>query len=644
MPEATSTAAAISGEAAFLAGALGDLLGGLDAEPALADSVRFLGQMSQATAYDAPAVTLDRLAVALDLSATERAAVVLAGLPEEHEGYAGVLRELHPKGSPRPTTGLAARLLCGDPDERADLRAALASGPAAGAGLLRVDSDGPWPERSLSLPPELWTELSGRRPALAGEMTARAVTAGLGRWLATGAPARAIDAIAAGIPCTVVVTADRADVAFQRGLALVAAAGREALGVRLDAPGADAQATVLHALVRGAVPVLQAGGEFDGRSCQALVVLCGEPGVLSATGGQARIGVPVGPLEAPDRRTMWSQLLPELAGEAPRLAAEHATEPVLAAAVADDVRAVAALSSRDPGVADVSEALRVRSRGALPVGVTLYTPTARWHDLVVREHAREQLRAAAGRLRERSRVLDDWGFARGRPGARGVRVMLAGPPGTGKTLTAEVLATELDSDLMVVDLSRILSKWIGETEQRLAEAFDAAERGGAVLLFDEADALFGKRTEISDSHDRYANLETAYLLQRVERHDGLVVLATNLRQNVDEAFTRRLEFVVELDVPEAVEREALWRAHLPAGAPVEPDLDLAELAERYELVGGLIRNAATAAGFLAAADGSPIGREHLLVALRREYDKHGRAFPGRTPNHTQTIAEEALWP
>jgi SpoVK/Ycf46/Vps4 family AAA+-type ATPase len=151
-------------------------------------------------------------------------------------------------------------------------------------------------------------------------------------------------------------------------------------------------------------------------------------------------------------------------------------------------------------------------------------------------------------------------------------------------------------------------------------------------LFDEADALFGKRTQVSDAHDRYANLETAYLLQRLERFEGLAILTTNLRQNIDAAFTRRIEFVVDFAEPEREQREQLWRAHVPATAPVADDLDFAELAARYAVVGGLIRNAAVAAAFSAAADGGAITREHALLALQHEYEKHGRAFPGRPPD------------
>ena len=207
-----------------------------------------------------------------------------------------------------------------------------------------------------------------------------------------------------------------------------------------------------------------------------------------------------------------------------------------------------------------------------------------------------------------------------------MRMLFAGPPGTGKTLSAEVLAKALNVDLLFVDLSRVVSKWIGETEKNLAQVFDTAERAKAVLLFDEADALFGKRTEVSDAHDRYANLETAYLLSRLERFDGLAILSTNLRQNIDPAFTRRLEFIVEFDEPGREQRRALWRCHLPEEAPLADDVNLEELAGHFPIVGGLIRNAAVAAAFLAAGDGGVIEQQHFIRAVRREYEKAGKAY------------------
>jgi SpoVK/Ycf46/Vps4 family AAA+-type ATPase len=296
--------------------------------------------------------------------------------------------------------------------------------------------------------------------------------------------------------------------------------------------------------------------------------------------------------------------------------------------VVADVRTRAALENRPLDASDVAAGVRARANLALTSGVRIIHPAACWDRLVLPDERRRQLSEALDRLLHQARVLDDWGFLAGRPGSRGVRMLFAGPPGTGKTLAAEVLAHTLQVDLLVVDLARITSKWIGETEKNLADVFDAAERTQAVLLFDEADALFGKRTEVSDAHDRYANLETAYLLSRLERFEGLAVLSTNLRDNIDAAFTRRLEFVVEFDEPTERDREALWRTHLPENAPLDEDVHLGELASLYPIVGGHIRNASVAAGFLASAANAPITRADLVRAVQREYEKAGRAFPG----------------
>jgi SpoVK/Ycf46/Vps4 family AAA+-type ATPase len=189
------------------------------------------------------------------------------------------------------------------------------------------------------------------------------------------------------------------------------------------------------------------------------------------------------------------------------------------------------------------------------------------------------------------------------------------------------LAHSLSVDLLYVDISRVVSKWIGETEKNLAAIFETAERAQAVLFFDEADALFGKRTEVSDAHDRYANLETAYLLSRLERFEGLAILATNLRGNIDPAFIRRLEFAIDFEAPDRDERHLLWQVHVPRGAPLASDVDLRELSALYPVVGGFIRNAAAAAGFLAAGNGGVINRSHFIHAIRREYEKSGRVFP-----------------
>jgi SpoVK/Ycf46/Vps4 family AAA+-type ATPase len=206
----------------------------------------------------------------------------------------------------------------------------------------------------------------------------------------------------------------------------------------------------------------------------------------------------------------------------------------------------------------------------------------------------------------------------------GVKALFCGPPGTGKTLAAEVMAGALGLDLFIIDLSSVVDKYIGETEKHLERMFRAASEMNGVLLFDEADALFGKRSEVREAKDRYANIETSYLLQRLEVFEGFVILATNLRANLDEAFTRRLDFVITFPDPPPAERERIWDLHLPPAMPRDDDLDLAEIARRFDLAGGAIANVARAAGHAALRADEPVAMRHLVKAVAREYAKLGR--------------------
>ena len=221
-------------------------------------------------------------------------------------------------------------------------------------------------------------------------------------------------------------------------------------------------------------------------------------------------------------------------------------------------------------------------------------------------------------------MYDEWGFAAHSGRGLGVTALFAGESGTGKTMAAEVIAGELGLDLYRIDLSAVVSKYIGETEKNLRRLFDAAEAGGAVLLFDEADALFGKRSDVKDSHDRYANLEVAYLLQRMEAYRGLAILTTNLRSNVDRAFLRRLRFVVQFPFPDQVLRAELWRRAFPARTPTEA-LDPVALA-RLQVPGGSIHAMAVSAAFEAAAQGTGVRGEHVLHAAKVEYAKAERTL------------------
>ena len=230
----------------------------------------------------------------------------------------------------------------------------------------------------------------------------------------------------------------------------------------------------------------------------------------------------------------------------------------------------------------------------------------------------------AVRGRRRDQVIGEWGIgARGLRG-KGITALFAGDSGTGKTLAAEVVAHELGLDLYVIDLSTVIDKYIGETEKNLDRIFNEADRVNRVLLFDEADAIFGKRSEVRDARDRYANVEVAFLLQRMERFDGLAILTTNLRANLDDAFSRRIDVIVDFPMPEAEGRLALWRMHLPAPVPVAADVDLQFMADRFRLSGGNIRNVCVTAAYFAAEAEAPLSMTDLVRATEREYRKLGR--------------------
>jgi len=249
-----------------------------------------------------------------------------------------------------------------------------------------------------------------------------------------------------------------------------------------------------------------------------------------------------------------------------------------------------------------------------------------WEDLVLPEQTVQLLKQACLRLIHRHTVMHKFGFARKLPYGRGISMLFTGPPGTGKTMSASVIANELDAELYRVDLSRVVSKYIGETEKNLSEIFDQARLSGAILFFDEADALFGKRSEVKDAHDKYANMETAYLLQKMEEYDGITILATNFAQNLDEAFTRRIQFIVKFPFPDAAQREQLWRASIPPQMPAG-EIDFAYLAQTFELTGGPIKNIVLTAAYLAAHEGVPVSMKQIMEGAAQEYKKIGKLFP-----------------
>jgi ATPase family associated with various cellular activities (AAA) len=274
--------------------------------------------------------------------------------------------------------------------------------------------------------------------------------------------------------------------------------------------------------------------------------------------------------------------------------------------------------------AAIENALRQYLETKLGAVATRVTRLASWSQIVLPADIHDSIVELVARIRHRRTVYDTWGFDQVMATSRGLTALFQGGPGTGKTLVASAIANELGLDLYRIDLSRVMSKWIGETEQNLAKVFDAAEEGQALILFDEADSLFGKRTEVRTSVDRYANLETNYLLQRLDTFEGVAVLTTNFGTAIDAAFKRRLSCRLTFPFPDDEARERLWKVHLPDQLPLAGKLDLADLARRYKMSGGYIRNAALRAAFLAAEEQSPLSQDHLERAVRAEFREGGK--------------------
>jgi hypothetical protein len=273
---------------------------------------------------------------------------------------------------------------------------------------------------------------------------------------------------------------------------------------------------------------------------------------------------------------------------------------------------------------DLFAASRAHSNQKLSALATKITPHYHWEDIVLPHDTLAQLREMVNTVRQRPLVYEQWGFGRKLALGKGLSALFAGESGTGKTMAADIMAGELGQDLYKLDLSMLVSKYIGETEKNLNKVFTEAETSNAILFFDEADAIFGKRSEVKDSHDRYANIEISYLLQRMEAYDGVVILASNLRGNLDEAFIRRLHFIVEFPFPEVADREIIWRVNFPRETPIGADVDFRLLARRFRLAGGNIRNIIMAAAFLAAERADEVRMPELLHATRREFQKIGR--------------------
>jgi ATP-dependent 26S proteasome regulatory subunit len=325
---------------------------------------------------------------------------------------------------------------------------------------------------------------------------------------------------------------------------------------------------------------------------------------------------------ASEQRALWLTMLDERAvlldGALDRLVSQFDLD-------ADSISAVHSITlaaQADNLEQALWDGCRVQARPRLDDLAQRIEASATWDDIVLPEAQLRVLREIAMHVRRRQRVYETWGWNKKQSRGLGISALFAGASGTGKTMAGEVLANELQLDLYRIDLSAVVSKYIGETERNLKRVFDAAEAGGAILLFDEADALFGKRTEVQDSHDRYANIEISYLLQRMEQYRGLAILTTNLLEALDKAFLRRIRFVVNFPFPDFALRQEIWRRVFPHELP-QKAVDPSRLA-RLNIAGGNIRNIALNASFLAADAAEPVQMHHLLRAAQSEYDKLDR--------------------
>lgn len=312
-----------------------------------------------------------------------------------------------------------------------------------------------------------------------------------------------------------------------------------------------------------------------------------------------------------------------------KLAAGEIAQAVASATLAAQWRRAAGqsnVSSEEPALEDLAAAARAQCGQELSVLSRKIEPQYKWDDIVLPADQMEQLQEMCAQAENRHIVFGEWGFERKLSLGKGLNVLFCGPPGTGKTMAAEVIAGQLQLDLYRIDLSQVVSKYIGETEKNLNRIFTAAESSNGILFFDEADALFGKRSEVRDSHDRYANIEISYLLQKMEEYAGVSILATNLRQNLDEAFVRRLQFIVEFPFPDEEYRRRIWEGVFPKETPLGDDVKFDVLAKEVRLAGGSIKNMALAAAFYAAAGGEKVRMRHLIQAAHREHQKLGRSW------------------
>ena len=575
------------------------------------------------------------------LGAVEYDALVLALAIELDGRFGRLVAYLNDHvGHTRPTLGLALGLLRAEHLPLSPL--AFCERPVIRDGLLEIEGDGPAPGWSFLVPRDLVLRLVGEAPPdtlptgfrcfpPSSDLLGRLVLGtGVHDGLASWAASTRRPLILAGLPGAGRTTAARGITGVLGWKLLVAELPANHMTDRLRAARREASWHDAALLLRLVVP--DAAGTIDWRELwdglgdlRPPLLIATAPQHAEALAAAAPREPAVVTLPEPslaERAALWQALLPPgaslTADAADQLAARFRFNPG---------RIARAVRRAEPtGLSPEALMLACREVGAAtmgPLAQKLPLPYA-WDDLVVPPPVLEEMELARVWVRQQRQVLDHLGFGRRVAMGRGLTMLFGGPPGTGKTMAAQVLAGALALDLYRVDLSRVVNKYIGETEKNLSLLFDEAQASGAVLFFDEADALFGKRSEVKDAHDRYANLEIGYLLQRMEEYEGVTILASNRARDMDEAFTRRFHFIIDFPMPDEAHRLRIWQGMFPAEADRDGVLDLPSLAKRFETSGGEIKNAVLAAAFVAAGEQVPLCTRHLVQAVRREFRKGGR--------------------
>ena len=582
---------------------------------------------------------LDRLAATFGLTDLDVEILLIAAIPDLDSRFEKLLGYLNDDVTRRrATVGLTLDLLGRTSLDAAARSRMMPGSPLLSAGLLEVeDAERPLLTRSLRVPDRVVAHLLGDDHPdreLAGALVAVPELPGSGD-----------DALAAGWAAglTLVYLREKTPgTGAAHAAAALRRAGRRVLGIdltRVPPGGFDAMVGVLarECGLIGAGIVAWPVTELAQGAPPALRRLAAIAAPVALVGGQTwdpswadevPVTVKLGDLPPEQRDLMWRTEIARVSGAEVDVASLTSQFHLGPGQVAEAVRSAHRHHLLTGGerldVTDLRVGARAQNAAGLERLARRIEPEVGWADIVLPSATRQQLTDLAARARFRDQVLQSWRMRPGGGRGRGVTALFAGDSGTGKTMAAEVIAADLGIDLYTVNLATVVDKYVGETEKNLERIFTEAGGVTAVLLFDEADAVFGKRSEVRDAHDRYANIESAYLLQRVETFDGLAILSTNLRANIDEAFTRRLDAIIDFPPPDETARLALWQRCLAPPLPCAPDLDLEFCARSFTLSGGNIRSVATTAAYLAAARGEPVRMADLIAAVRQEYRKLGR--------------------